>query len=729
MATIAFNALGTYLGGPVGGAIGSLVGRQVDATLFGLTRQGPRLKELAVTTSTYGDPLPRHFGRMRVAGSIIWATDLVEHSEAQGGKGTAAVTTYSYTANFAVALASRPIEGIGRIWADGKLLRGTAGDLKVGGTLRIHTGEGDQEPDPLILSAEGAGRCPAHRDLAYVVFESLDLSEYYNRIPALTFEVIADETFGLQDLFGNLIGDVDAAVPLQGITGFTADGPLADSLQILGQIMPLEVDAGSERLVIARERLQDSVIALTEATIATTDEAFGGVTGFSRSRASPSGPPPSALRYFDTSRDYQPGVQHASGQPAPGEPRTIELPAALDAATARALIERTARRIDWTRDRVSWRTAELDPAVAPGAVVTLPGIAGRWRVLDWEWRESGIELSLERVLPTGADAVPQLGADPGRSSPPADQPAGASMLIAFELPLDASGASPDTPRPFAAVSSPSANWSGAALYVDRGDGELHPLGPSGRTRSLMGTATSALPAASPLLLDRRSQFTVSLVDPAMQLVSANMRQLAEGANLALVGGEILQFAQATSLGSGNWRLEGLLRGRGGTESAIGAHVAGEPFVLLDSRAVALDPAVLGSDASRQVIAIGRGDADPVTAPVLLSGITLRPPAPVHPRRAVLTDGSWRLSWTRRARGGWLWQDGVDVPLVEQGEAYIVTLGPIDAPTALWTLDAPHLDIAAAVLANLSAFAPDQPLQVRQQGTHALSQPLLLCTLP
>ncbi|MAC58311.1 MAG: hypothetical protein CMH85_08540, partial [Novosphingobium sp.] len=82
MATIVFNAVGSYLGGPIGGAIGSLIGRQVDTALFGSSsRQGPRLAELAVSTSSYGQILPRHFGRMRVAGSILWATDLVEHSE------------------------------------------------------------------------------------------------------------------------------------------------------------------------------------------------------------------------------------------------------------------------------------------------------------------------------------------------------------------------------------------------------------------------------------------------------------------------------------------------------------------------------------------------------------------------------------------------------------------------------------------------------------------------
>ncbi|WP_067737900.1 phage tail protein [Novosphingobium naphthalenivorans] len=730
MATIVFGTLGTILGGPIGGAIGTLIGRQVDTMLLGSSSSGPRLTELAVSASSYGEVLPRHFGRMRVAGTIIWATDLVEHSETQGtGKGSPSVTTYSYTANFAVALASRPILGIGRIWADGKLLRGEAGDLKVGGTLRIYTGEGDQMPDPLILSAEGEARCPAYRGLAYVVFEDLDLSDYYNHIPALTFEVIADESFDLEDVIGDLVGDVDAAVSLESITGFTGSGPLADSLQALGQVLPLEADAGSERLVIARERLQDSAIALPEAAVSTSDDAFGGTSGFTRHREAPPERPPSVLRYYDVDRDYQASVQRASGQPGPGEPDTIDLPAALDAATARTLIEQSARRIDWTRDRIAWRTCELDPAVAPGTIVTLPGIAGRWRTRDWEWRESGVELTLERVAPAGAAVSPSLSADAGRANPAPDEPLGTTTLVAYELPLNGTGANPDTPRPFAAVSSPSANWPGAALYADHGDGELHPLGPSGRTRSATGTVTAGLPAASPLLLDRESRLDVVLTDPAMPLVSASMKQLAEGANLALAGKEILQFARATSLGDGAWRLEGLLRGRGGTESAISGHAAGEPFVLLDSRPVPLDAAVLGSDSGRQVIAVGRNDPDPVSAPVLLSGITLRPLAPVHPRRTVLADGTWRLSWTRRARGGWQWQDGIDMPLVEQAESYLVTLGPLDIPVALWSLGAPQLAISSAQLAGLSVLAPGGELRVRQQGTHGLSDPLPLCTLP
>ena len=88
MATLVFTALGASLGGPLGGMLGGLVGREVDAALFGgANRQGPRLSDLKVTTSSYGTPIGRHFGTIRAAGTVIWATDMVEHSQTQGGKG------------------------------------------------------------------------------------------------------------------------------------------------------------------------------------------------------------------------------------------------------------------------------------------------------------------------------------------------------------------------------------------------------------------------------------------------------------------------------------------------------------------------------------------------------------------------------------------------------------------------------------------------------------------
>ena len=172
MATIILTAVGTAIGGPIGATVGALIGQQIDSAIFRPSaREGPRLKELAVTSSSYGTPIARHFGRMRAAGSIIWATDLIESSEkVGGGKNSPSTKVYSYSTSFAVAFSSRPILSVGRIWADGNLLRGAAGDLKTGGTLRVYLGHADQQPDPLILAAEGP-QCPAFRGTAYAVFE------------------------------------------------------------------------------------------------------------------------------------------------------------------------------------------------------------------------------------------------------------------------------------------------------------------------------------------------------------------------------------------------------------------------------------------------------------------------------------------------------------------------------------------------------------------------------
>ena len=222
MATLILSAVGTAIGGPVGGAIGAVIGQKIDAAVFAPKgREGPRLTELAITTSSYGTPIPRQFGRMRVAGSIIWANDLAEHKTKQGGgKGKASTTAYSYTASFAVALSSRPILSVGRIWADGNLLRGSAGDLKTAGTFRVHPGTGDQPADPLIAAAESAAQCPAFRGLAYAVFEDLELGDFGNRIPALSFEVFADEAaLSLSDVFDGTLTNVVATVPLTGIEG------------------------------------------------------------------------------------------------------------------------------------------------------------------------------------------------------------------------------------------------------------------------------------------------------------------------------------------------------------------------------------------------------------------------------------------------------------------------------------------------------------------------------
>ncbi len=201
MAALLLSFAGASLGGAllgplgvVGGRLaGAIAGSVIDRTLFSGKRQveGPRLTDLDVMASTEGAPVPRVYGRARIAGELIWATRLEEvvatRDESAGGKGggpRVSTTTYSYFANFAIGLCAGPVARVGRVWADGKLLDKHAFEF------RFYSGSGDQLPDPLIEAKEGAGLAPAYRGLAYLVFERMPLENFGNRIPQLSVEVI-----------------------------------------------------------------------------------------------------------------------------------------------------------------------------------------------------------------------------------------------------------------------------------------------------------------------------------------------------------------------------------------------------------------------------------------------------------------------------------------------------------------------------------------------------------
>jgi hypothetical protein len=210
MAAIVLGAAGAAIGGSIGGtllgvsavtiggfigsSVGSLVDEWIVSSLAPAQRiEGARLDGLRITSATEGAVIPRLFGRMRVGGNIIWATDFREEARSttttqgggKGGGGGAKVTTteYLYYASFAVALCEGEITGIGRVWADGKPM-----DMS-GVTWRWYPGDEAQTPDPFITAKMGAANTPAYRGTAYVVFEELDLSGFGNRLPQISFEV------------------------------------------------------------------------------------------------------------------------------------------------------------------------------------------------------------------------------------------------------------------------------------------------------------------------------------------------------------------------------------------------------------------------------------------------------------------------------------------------------------------------------------------------------------
>jgi hypothetical protein len=197
MATLLLQTAGAALGsvfGPVGAilgrAAGALAGAAIDRSFLAPSRTvtGPRLATARVPSAEEGAGVNRLYGTARIAGTLIWATHFEEvvTRERQGGKGgggETTVETFSYFANFAIGLCEGPISGIGRIWADGRELEPERY------SIRLHHGDEDQLPDPLIAAKQGTGNTPAYRGLAYVVFERFPLDSFGNRIPLLSFEV------------------------------------------------------------------------------------------------------------------------------------------------------------------------------------------------------------------------------------------------------------------------------------------------------------------------------------------------------------------------------------------------------------------------------------------------------------------------------------------------------------------------------------------------------------
>lgn len=174
------------------------------------------------------------------------------------------------------------------------------------------------------------------------------------------------------------------------------------------------------------------------------------------------------------------------------------------------------------------------------------------------------------------------------------------------------------------------------------------------------------------------------------------------------------------VGAARWRLSRLLRGRRGTEYAIGGQAAGDRFALLTADSVAaidLPVAALGSTV--RVMAAGIGDGgDPPVAGCIVGGASVTPPGPAQ----LMLDqagGDAVLHWTRRSRAGFRWIDGGDAPLVEEAENYRVVI----APPAAASRSVTTADRSCALLPG--ELAAGTAIAVRQLGTLGESAPATL----
>lgn len=769
MATLVLSAVGTVIGGPLGGAIGALLGNQIDNAVLGETREGPRLTDLAVQTSQYGTVIPRIYGRMRVAGTVVWATDLIEHRERRGGKGRSSQTNYSYSVSFAVALSSRPVQSIGRIWADGNLLRGGDGDFKTETGFRLHHGFANQESDPLIAALEGAQASPAFRDYAYCVFEDFDLSEYGNRIPSLTFEVIADtgklSVARLLRDFPGIAPDItaEAAPPPDRLTGYAVRSESWRAvIEELLTAFPIYADWGAQGLRLndaaqhygQHDGTQRDAIALLRRADQLLESDTANIAA--ERRDSPHRQPEAiALRYYEPERDFQAGLRRSapgvSVGAGPARTLQLDLPAAMTVDDAQAVVQRLhLNQLASVSERTLYFAA-IDPKIRPGSIVrlidndALQTEGTDWRVTSWALENIAVQgqpmlacrIDLIRAANNSRDMA-SLSQHAGRSVQSPDYPAVPMDWALLDLPSLPNQLA-DQRRLFAAAwpaadpaaQSPqgdAAGWRYADIFRATEDGGL--LLSLGRIRSPAhaGTTITGLGPSSGLLFQPDTSLDVDLHMAGLPLESLDRNGIDAGGNVAMIGAELIQFGKAEWLGGGRYRLSEIYRALGDGRGADAGHAAGTRFIMLDAALLALDVQGFAADTARHYAAAGPANSDPLLRGAAQQPRALRPLAPVHLCSAVDSAGDLTIGWTRRDRHRPGWTDGPQAPMAESDERYRVILTDAEtvdagdpAPLAIFETQAPALVISAAQLSSLEAAAAAIAISVQQIGDFGLSE--------
>jgi hypothetical protein len=387
----------------------------------------------------------------------------------------------------------------------------------------------------------------------------------------------------------------------------------------------------------------------------------------------------------------------------------------MTAATAKSIANLAMARQWAERDRMTLRLPPAFSDVGPGDMVEISDVAGLWLVAAATIDSGVVVIEVKRL---GAGGQPSE-ADGGRPVTEADEPIGATDIALFDLP-DLGFAARDSVTMWAAASADGAFRTVPASVTCNGQ----PLAPiSLARRAVLGRCATVLGAGATNIFDMVRAVDVTLTDTSQVLLNADDDALAMGANLALVGGELIQFGRAEALGDGRFRLSRLLRGRRGTEWAVGAHAADERFLLVD-RAVLAPIALAAGMRGASVAVAAHGIADdplnPPAATCVAGGEAQRPLAPCSLVASISLAGDVAAGWVERSRDAFGWIDSSG-GVAEAGRRFRVTIGDGVTSVAVETADVGAVFEAA----DLAPLGPTLTVAVETLGALGVSRAVML----
>jgi hypothetical protein len=421
--------------------------------------------------------------------------------------------------------------------------------------------------------------------------------------------------------------------------------------------------------------------------------------------------------YMTRLSNYQSATQYAQREVTSSlEILTVDLPIVMDDQIAHNIADITLFS-EWMgrtgyQFSLSQRYAALEPADV--IIVTVAGIDRRMRIVSTLVGGA----TLIKVQAVAEDASTFDFYNPPGASNTLLQPSRtipATSLQLLDLPAFPGDSATSGIMRMAACGI-AEGWPGAALYRSDDNGANYSRVQDITSASAIGSAVTALASGPANVFDEVNSLTVVFLgDPQLQSVTA--LAVLNGANAAAVGSEIIQFTTATYIEPGKYILSGLLRGRLGTEWAIGGHAAGENVVVLDGTVgkQSVANSLIGAMRPYKQVTYGLALASAVEQDFTYGGVALMPYSPAQLGGMRDGSGNLTLSWVRRTRINGGWQDGVDVPLNETSEAYAVdimsggtvmrTLEGLASPTVIYS--------AAQQVADFGSVQTSVPVNVYQ----------------
>lgn len=233
----------------------------------------------------------------------------------------------------------------------------------------------------------------------------------------------------------------------------------------------------------------------------------------------------------------------------------------------------------------------------------------------------------------------------------------AVRLVVVDVPLieDCRACCPGVYLAISHESNQQGTFDGAEVHWSRDDVVYEPLAVLA-VESIIGRALGAL-AAPPTCtagFDEESTVDVEVLG-SLKPSSISGDEAADGKNLALLGGEVINFRDATQLDAITYRLSGLLRGRLGTEALWGSHVVGDDFVVLQpDRMAFVEMRMADIDTDRYFKAVTKNGSLSLAIPYQqrVRAMNLRglPPHLVTTQRNVPGSLDVTITWQRRTRG-------------------------------------------------------------------------------